>query len=572
MSHNPTPEQAAIVDAAAGGDDLVVEAGAGTGKTSTLKLVAGRLGRQRGVYIAYNKAIQVDAQRSFPSSVLCKTAHSLAYGAVGRQYASRLRGPRIPARETARILGIREPVQLEKDRPPIAPQHLARLVGETLQRFCYSADPRILRRHVPLVNGIDTEPQRAELARYLVPLAQRAWDTEIVPFAGRLRFSHDMYLKIWALGHPQLGADYVLLDEAQDSNPCVADLVTGQMAQRIWVGDRSQAIYGWRGAVDAMGQAPGTRLMLSQSFRFGPAIADEANKWLALLDAPLRLRGFDRIDSEVVDQVAPDAVLCRSNAEAVRQVMSYRMAGARAALVGGGKEIIALAEAADELRTIGATQHAELCMFTRWSEVQDYVEQDSAGSDLKVAVKLIDTYGAAQIVQVLSDLVPEDRSDVVISTAHKAKGREWERVQIADDFREPQATEVNPHPKLPREDAMLAYVSVTRARKVLGREGLKWVDHWTPFNPAAPGVDELLAASSVGTAKAVALREAGGSVLAANLTGMPEEQADWDAAAEAEVSVQRPARCPRCCGAGKCPCDPATLRRWLELTGAGGAR
>ncbi|GAA1026882.1 hypothetical protein GCM10009557_06180 [Virgisporangium ochraceum] len=319
---------------------------------------------------------------------------------MGRQYISRIKGPRIPAQHAAQIMGIREPVQLEKDRPSIAPQHLARLVGETLQRFCYSAEQQIERRHVPLVNGIDTEPQRAELARYLVPIAQRAWDTEIVPFSGRLRFTHDMYLKIWALSEPQLGADYVLLDEAQDSNPCVAGLVTGQMAQRIWVGDRSQAIYGWRGAVDAMSKAPGTRLMLSQSFRFGPAIADEANKWLSILRAPLRLRGFERLASEVCDQVAPDAVLCRSNAEAVRQVMSYRMAGAPVALVGGGRDIIALAEAADELRTMGATQHAELCMFQRWSEVQDYVEQDSAGSDLKVAVKLIDTYGARQIVQV----------------------------------------------------------------------------------------------------------------------------------------------------------------------------
>jgi superfamily I DNA/RNA helicase len=70
VSHPPTPEQAAIIDAAATGEDLVVEAGAGTGKTSTLRLVAARLTGQRGVYIAYNKAIQVDAARSFPTSVM----------------------------------------------------------------------------------------------------------------------------------------------------------------------------------------------------------------------------------------------------------------------------------------------------------------------------------------------------------------------------------------------------------------------------------------------------------------------------------------------------------------------
>ena len=63
------------------------------------------------------------------------------------------------------------------------------------------------------------------------------------------------------------------------------------------------------------------RLCLSQSFRFGPAIAAEANKWLQLLDAPLRLRGFDRIPSTVGPIACPDAVLCRTNAEAVRQLL-----------------------------------------------------------------------------------------------------------------------------------------------------------------------------------------------------------------------------------------------------------
>src|SRR5215216_5677207 len=112
--------------------------------------------------------------------------------------------------------------------------------------------------------------------------------------AGRLRFTHDCYLKLWQLSDPHLPADYVLLDEAQDANPVVAAIVDRQAhAQRILVGDRCQAIYGWRGAIDAMSRFHADhRLCLSQSFRFGPAIASEANKWLQLLDAPLHLRGF----------------------------------------------------------------------------------------------------------------------------------------------------------------------------------------------------------------------------------------------------------------------------------------
>lgn len=90
----PTAEQSAIVKAFGTGRNLAIEAGAGTGKTSTLKMLAAAAPRRRGVYVAYNKAIASDAQREFPDSVKCATAHSLAYGAVGRLYRGRLNGPR----------------------------------------------------------------------------------------------------------------------------------------------------------------------------------------------------------------------------------------------------------------------------------------------------------------------------------------------------------------------------------------------------------------------------------------------------------------------------------------------
>ncbi len=96
----PTAEQQAIIDACAAGKHVVVEAGAGTGETSTLRMVAAVKPRQRGVYIAYNRAIADEARKSFPASVTCRTEHSFAFAVVGRRYAHRLNGPRLPARET----------------------------------------------------------------------------------------------------------------------------------------------------------------------------------------------------------------------------------------------------------------------------------------------------------------------------------------------------------------------------------------------------------------------------------------------------------------------------------------
>jgi superfamily I DNA/RNA helicase len=474
----PTGEQQAIIDAYQTHANLVIEAGAGTGKTSTLRLLAACTPRRRGLYVAYNKAIATDAKRSFPASVTCATAHSLAFRAVGRRFAHRLNGPRMPARQTARELGITRPLPV-RNAGLLAPQQVARLVMETITRFCHSDTTQVEPWHVPKSPGLDDPASVAVLKEALVPLARPAW-ADLSDPEGRLRFTHDCYLKLWQLSDPRLAADYLLLDEAQDANSVVAAIVDRQThAQRILVGDHCQAIYGWRGAIDAMSRFQAEqRLCLSQSFRFGPAIAAEANKWLQLLDAPLRLRGFGRIASTVGPLALPDAVLCRTNAEAVRQLLVAADAGRRVALVGGGSEIRRLAEAAISLRVGAGTDHPELFAFRTWGEVQEYVEQDASGSDLKVFVQLIDTYGPEVVIDIIDRLSPEQAAEVVVSTAHKAKGRDWPTVRIASDFPEPRRSHNGQPTEVPRADAMLAYVAVTRARCTLDPQGLAWVDRW----------------------------------------------------------------------------------------------
>jgi ATP-dependent exoDNAse (exonuclease V) beta subunit len=266
----------------------------------------------------------------------------------------------------------------------------------------------------------------------------------------------------------------VLLDEAQDANPVVAAIVGRQQhAQRILVGDRCQAIYGWRGAIDAMSRFQADqRFCLSQSFRFGRPVAAEANKWLQLLDAPLRLRGFDRISSTVGPVACPDAVLCRTNAEAVRQVLAGVDQARRVALVGGGEQIRRLAQAAISLKAGRGTDHPELFAFQTWAEVQDYAANDHAGADLKVLVDLVDSHGPEVLVDLVDQLVAEQDADLVVSTAHKAKGREWPRVRLAGDFPQPHQDRDGQPGEVPRAEAMLAYVAVTRARQALDPAGL----------------------------------------------------------------------------------------------------
>lgn len=478
----PTDEQAAIVSAVKTGSDVVIEAGAGTGKTRTLRLIGESDPKRRGRYFAFNRAIADDAKATFPSNVVCSTAHSMAFGTVGKAYSERLSGPRIPGWKLAQLLDLKDALTLTDggEEKEITPVQLARLASQTVGRFCNSDDDELWEGNVPGVNGVTKEMMK-ELRAFILPLAVEIWEDVQLP-RGKFKFEHDHYLKIWALSRPRISADYILFDEAQDANPVLAGVVERQKhLQRILVGDASQAIYAWRGAVDAMSEWSGIRQVLSQSFRFGPRVASEANKWLTLLDANLRLKGYDKIasvtgngilmDMKRGSEEKPDAILCRTNSGALSATIAAISAGLNPAMVGGSDGIERLARAADDLQNGKKTEHPDLFMFDTWAEVKDYVKEDEGGSDLRTLVKMVDDFGVEAIIDAARSCVDEDRADIVISTAHRAKGREWDKVRVFSDF--PQPTEEKP---LTREDYMLNYVTVTRAKKVLDKAALSWVD------------------------------------------------------------------------------------------------
>lgn len=768
----PTAEQDAIVEQYRSGGDLVVEAGAGTGKSSTLRLLGQAEPARRALYLAFNKTIATDAARTFPTNVTCRTVHSLAFQAVAKPYAHRLKAPRLRAADLATILADLNPKAFKLGLGALHRSGLARLASATVTRFQQSADPEPVAGHVPDVPGLRPDEQQIAVAaavmlaksmwtdlneqhgkcrythdcqppgtlvrrvirrggnsgstfedvpietivegdrvvsytstlrrgyvrrdgrpvtavgyrdysgtlttvtttrgrsssytaehrcivrldcdladgNHVVYLARRGtdyrvgrttwrttsqnntlgirrraesqradamwilsvhgtdadaaleealvahqwrlptwqftsvnetmplhrfwskvgnnaadaraclsahqlqvdhpfwergagWETtrrpvimralnllpgmlvleadEIIPSRrGELRAhhgtngwapaqvtrspydgpvynldvaddhtyiadgiaTHNCYLKQWALTAPRLHVDAVMLDEAQDTNPVLADLVDRQAhAQRIPVGDQCQAIYGWRGATDAMAGWDWTRLQLSQSFRFGPQLAEHANLWLDLLDATLRLTGNGPYDTGIGYVAEPDAILTRGNVGALVAANRERDNGRRAAIVGGTKEIKQLAFAARDLQDGRPTDHPELLGFDDWTVVQEYCEEDADGSDLATFVRLIDRFGHRWVLAVADDFATEQGAEVVVSTAHKAKGREWPRVQIAGDFPQPGDTKPDGTPvDITREDAMLAYVAVTRAREHLDPGGLAWIEYARP--------------------------------------------------------------------------------------------
>lgn len=452
-----------------------------TGKTTTLGMCA-RATQRTGTYLAFNKAIATDAARAMPMSVDSRTVHSVAWRTIraehpnGQALLARVDQPRVAPWKTAKHLGlgmliVSVPQPFGPDRrKSLQPTWQAGHVMRAVANFCNSADPIPTRRHFPYVDGIDpptadgrrTHVNNHQVAAHLEDALQRAWADLTTP-VGALRFSPDVYLKLWQLGGYQIPGDFVLFDEAQDASPVMLAALRAQHdKQVIYVGDSNQQIYEWRGAVDALDLVDPAvpRTLLTQSWRFGQPIADIANLLLARLDSGMVLQGNPGLTSVVHSRrgaPAPRAVLCRTNAAAVDSLLRFQERGLHPHLVGGTAEIVSFAEAAIKLQAGQSVSHRELACFDSWQEVQDYVADDPGGGDLRTMVKLLDDYGPQIVMDALSGLVGEDAADVVISTAHKAKGREWETVHLASDF------EVQEGAPIPPGELRLLYVAATRA-------------------------------------------------------------------------------------------------------------
>ena len=487
----PTDEQNVALALFGEANNIAIRAGAGTGKTTTLELLAQSTPR-RGAYVAFNRAIVEEARRKMPSNVISSTAHSLAFKAVGKDYQHRLNAERVKSHELAKRLGMERAymsLRLEDGATKVLqPGYLASLVMRSITRFCQTADELPGPQHVPYIEGIDkpdalgrrTWDNNALVRQQVAPTLRKAWD-DLSALKGQLPFSHDVYLKLWELRDPRIPGDFLLFDEAQDAAPVMLSAVQKQWdSQLVFVGDDHQQIYEWRGAVNALDQVDAeASAYLTESFRFGQTIADVANRVLSLLGTDMRLTGRGG-PSEVRALDVPDAVLTRSNAHAIERVMQFQREGRRPHLIGGGKDVLAFAKAAEDLKNTGKCWHPDLACFESWGEVQEYVENDPQGGDLKLLVGLVDDYGVDVIKHTLSQMPHEDAADVIVSTAHKAKGREWEQVQLGADF------------AIPGDDALgewrLLYVAATRARHVLDVESCEALRDLKPGAAGRAGI------------------------------------------------------------------------------------
>ena len=462
-----TPEQEQV--ARAQGHIVRVTAYAGTGKTASLVAWAQAHPGQRALYLAFNKSVQLQAQERFPRSVTARTGHALAFRAVGRNYRDKLVATLKPwALAQTGLLG---------PTPTGAEAVWADVVLRTLQQYLASPDPDIGQHHVPLEAGDWLGPFAwAEPAR-AVRDARLVWRCMQDPQDRRVGMLHDGYLKLFVLSRPLLPFDVILFDEAQDANPVLLQLVRQQTrAQQIFVGDPFQAIYGWRGAIDAMQQIrPDQDLRLTASFRFGAGIAGWATRILRWFQPQLPpLRGLAPESGQVYAGKGspPAAYVGRSNSGLFAEAVSGldRNPGLQLGWVGGieGYRLDWLEDTA-RLWKNEPVQLPFLRLFADFDMLQEYAEtvEDVEWQGRCRAVERWGSRLPGLIRRVRAASRTPEQATAQFATIHKAKGLEWPHVVVLDDLA-PLNGQLTP------EDQHLWYVAMTRATRQLGLPEEAW--------------------------------------------------------------------------------------------------
>ncbi len=508
-----TAEQTAIVEAACGGEALAVEAGAGSGKTTTCAAVARAMGRRRGILVVYNAmAAKTTSGKLTGTGCEARTLHSIAYRSpIAEPFK---RGGRLnmalPARAAAQAAGLTRWLAFDaRGDYPLSPTAQGYLLKDWVGNFCHSADEALGPKHFPwstlqdYASGWlsaetshdvpDERPERhrqllakaaSDFGRLLEGAAQRLWEKMSGP--GDFPSNHDTYLKLYVMSRPRAEWDYLLLDEAQDANPLALEffnLAAGQGCQTIAVGDSHQQLYAWRGAVDAMRRIDShRRLALTQSFRFGPAVADIANRVLALGGSTFRISGAGGPSTVDVNIDAPTAVICRTNGAAISTALELAEEGRNPALCLERSAMLSEIDTLERFETTGRSASRRYCAFQSFDELRESVEAGDM-PDVKILLKLAAQHGYDGTRAIISDMavgknqaaIDSSGHDVVCLTTHAAKGLEFRRVFLADDFgpkpnEKKGETEAAWRARLAEasEDLNVFYVAVTRAQESLG--------------------------------------------------------------------------------------------------------
>ena len=455
---------AVFENVANGTGHTIINAVAGSGKTTVLVESTNHVPvGKRAIFMAFNKEI-ANTLGSRIKNAEVSTLHSYGLKAI-TQALGRLR---IDGR---RVDGFCQAMHGDESKTFDLRRDLVKVVSLAKATLAFSeeeVDALIDRFDI----GSASNGARSQFVKDVMKLLEQCTGTE----DGCIDFDDMIWLPV-VLNLPQRKFDRVFIDECQDLNRSQIELTLRAVkpdGRILAVGDPHQAIYSFRASDEhafenVKARLDATELPLSISYRCCKSVIREAQTIVPHIEAaPDAEEGEVRSATykECKRDAQPgDFILSRSNAPLVRLCMSMLREGRKVNIQG---------------RDVGVS----LAAFVKKSRaktveaLRDYVEEWTAKECKRLAEKRRDTQavedkkacllalseGADSITSVLDrieDMFADTKDDaqvILLSSTHKAKGLERERVWVLSDtyMRRPDP-----------EERRLYYVAVTRAKKEL---------------------------------------------------------------------------------------------------------
>ncbi len=499
---NPSPAQLAYFDwLRTGHGSAILEAVAGAGKSTTLVRGMEHAHGTKTCLVFNNKMAKELREKANgvmdPRDI--KTFHAAGYSALRRAFPNA--GFARPGAEPddKKVLRIVEARVKGLDRPDLVglESAVAGVVSMAKQRGIGALTPigdtRAWEEMVEHFALDDALPEGQEhMIPQLIKLAQLALrdsneDLDTIDFDDMVYLALQRRVRFFR-------TDWVFVDEAQDTNPTRRALI-GMMLRPggrvVAVGDPHQAIYGFTGTDnDSLEQIAreyrAVRLPLTVTYRCPKAVVAEARKYVSHIEAHEtapegEVLTYDYADIQDRVQVG-DAVLCRYNKYLVSLCFRLIRSGVGAKIEGRqiGEGLVKLAGRWKRVRTLNALE-SKLVEF-RDREVAKAEERE----DERRVEEITDRHETmmvligrsrelghdqvselqAMIREMFEDAEKVDmRRVVLLCSAHRSKGLEWDRVHILglDEVMPGRAS----RDWQLQQEINLCYVVVTRAKQVL---------------------------------------------------------------------------------------------------------
>lgn len=473
---------------------LIVRAVAGSGKT-TLCIEAIRQLEQRSLsilYAAFNTSVRAEMeQRAITSGLRCtiSTAHSLGLSALRRSLPS---------------------AKLNKNKlydlaQSCSPPKLYKLIPDLCKLVTFAKDRGLGLPSFPAIESlkswqdiIDHHDLEFEFPVEKVIAAATALLMTSNDDLTSFDFSDMIYLAL--LKECQFQKyDYVFVDEAQDTNATKRLLYS--YSKKPWgafvvVGDEWQAIYGFTGADnDSMKvfkeEMQCEELPLSICYRCSTAVIKHAQRWMKDIQASdsaacgsvrqitydhflMGASGFGAIKE---DSLSPnDVILCRFNAPNARLALQLIRKGIPCRIEGRdiGVGLIKRVEKFNQSNI--ASLKVALREWYSGECAKEKLKQSTTDiyETLLALIQRADDLRITSVDALVSDVIRpmfSDEKDVkrpvlTLSSIHKAKGKEWDRVfLLGRDSLMPSPLASSSWER--EQELHLIYVAITRAKHTL---------------------------------------------------------------------------------------------------------